>query len=152
MEKTRSRTTIYWRRAAKQGASGKNLIWLRNRIISALNEKWPHLGCFVTSGDHFFGMGQKKKNVGLHLLIFGVAIDGRAIVLYPIRAHNKSSGKVPPRIKGLMMEYELRGALVGTCVEIGDAYDVVIDNPAEYPRKKRTYTYRKAFKTNDSEE
>lgn len=146
----RSYNTLYFRRAAKKGRSGKNLIWLRNRIIEALNN-WEQLGCHVFAGDYFFGMGQKRKNTGFHLLIFGVSKDGKAIVLYPIRPHNKSGGILPKSVREFMMEFDSRGALVGTCVEIGDAWDVVKNDPIEYPRKKRTYTHLKLGK-NDEEE
>jgi hypothetical protein len=150
MTSHRKLNTLYRRTAAKRGHSGKTLIWLRNRIVEALTN-WEQLGCIVSTGDHFFGMGQKKKNIGFHLFIFGTAKDGRAILLYPIRPHNKSGGILPRRIREFMMEYDARGAIVGTCTEIGDAWDVVIDDP-EYPRKKRTYTHRKRPLNDDSEE
>jgi hypothetical protein len=152
MRAQRNLNTLYFRRATKKGRSGKNLIWLRNRILEAFKTWEPTLEAHVASGDHFFGMGQKRKNIGLHLLIFGVARDGRAILLYPIRAHNKSGGFLPKAVREFMMEYEHRNALVGTCVEIGDAFDIVVDNAAEYPRKKRTYTHLKVAKNEDSEE
>lgn len=152
MPSPQNRNTIYWRRAQKQGKGNRSLIWLRNRIIRALNETWTHLDCFVVTGDHFFGMGQKKKLIGHHLFIMGVANDGRAIVLYPIRQENKSSGKVSLATQKFMLEYEKRGAIVGTCADISDAYDVVIDDEREYPRKKRTFVYRKTWELNGQTE
>lgn len=109
---------------------------LRNRIVRAINN-WEQLGCKAISGNRFFVIKGERKGTGFHLLVFGVAPDGRAILIYP-QPHR---GKVPIAICMLMMDFHTRGALVGCAKEIGDAYDVIVDNPSEYKRKRRTWRF-----------
>jgi hypothetical protein len=111
-------------------------IMLRNRIVQALTN-WDQLGCRVVRGDRFFRLKTDRQGLGLHLLVFGTSKDGEAILIYPY----PHKGRVPLDVCRLMRDFFYRGALVGCAAEIGDAWDIVQNNPDEFKRKKRTYRF-----------
>jgi len=114
---------------------------LRNKIVTALTN-WQQLGCVALKGDRFFVIRGERKTPGMHLLVWGCAKDGRAIMIWPM-ARTRT---MPLIVAELMGEYHSRGALVGCAKNIGDAFDVVADNPREYKRKLRTYQFLQAIK------
>lgn len=129
-------------RGRLKGHPHRNETWLKNRIITHLNE-WRHLGCDVMSADRFFARGEGDRKRKFRHFIIGCAKDGRMILLYPIAPRRpKLLKKVAAE---LMDKWASRGALVGCCTDIGDAYDIVIDDPIEYPRKRRTYFYERCL-------
>lgn len=110
---------------------------LRNKIVEHLN-RWQQLGCLVK--PHSAGMVSKTgKERFLGRLISGVAKDGRAILILPILSRKT---KIPFNLCRLMMQYDGRGAIVGTAEHIGDAWDIVYADPKQYKRKAKTYLYR----------
>lgn len=128
-----------------------NQVRLRNKFVRTINN-WPQLGAYswygatpttrLSGGDeNRVGIGQKDKHI-LWRLVGGVARDGRLILIYPLV---KYRDEVPFTISQLMMEAESRGAIVGTACNIGDVYTIVADNPTEYKRCQRTYSYRNWF-------
>lgn len=132
----------------------KNRIRLRNHIVHHLNN-WQQLGCYVRAGVSP-RLTQKNKNKGTYepRFVSGVAKDGRAILIYPITS---KFAHVPAPVVALMMEYDSRGAIVGTAENESDAFDIVVCNEKEYPRKQKTWGHRywldkQKRKTNDAEE
>lgn len=111
--------------------------WLRNRIVAHLNQ-WP-LDVLVFGGDKFFSDNKYSKWFFHRRLIFGVGQGGKAILLYPVARRTRM---LPLAICKLLSEFESRGAVVGCVYNISDAWDVCVQNPREYKRKKRTYDYR----------
>lgn len=113
-------------------------IRLRNKIIKHLNQ-WQQLGCLVREyapPRTKLGRGQNRF---MNRLIGGVSKDGRAILLYPIRDRRET---IPRLICELMLEYDGRGAIVGTCLHIGDAWDCVFNDEKAHKRKQQTWSYR----------
>lgn len=99
----------------------------------------------VRCGDAFqfhTSKGPRDFRFFSRLIIGTKAPNGRAVLVYP---HIQYSKKTPTCILKIMMEYEAQGAIVGYACNIGDAWDIVFDNPKEYKRKVRTYDYRKDF-------
>lgn len=115
-----------------------NRLRLRNKIIKHLNG-WQQLGCMAREFSTSPAVRGRDRNRFIWRLVSGVAKDGRAILIYPIRDRRE---KVPKLICELMMQYEGRQAIVGCALHIGDAWDIVSDNEAEYKRKQQTYSYR----------
>lgn len=109
---------------------------MRNRIVNALNN-WQQLGCLALSGDRFFVPKKFMRGRYMARLVFGVAKDGRAILILP----NPRRSPLPMFIARLLQDYESHGALVGCAQDILDAYDIVADS-AEHKRKQRTFAYR----------
>jgi hypothetical protein len=118
-----------------------NKVRLRNRIVDHLNA--AGLGCFVESIKREFA------EISRHL-VWGVAKDGRAILIYPIGP--KRTGDFSKRVATLMEEFEKRGAIVGCAASIGDAWDIVYSDETVYKRKKRTYNHKVTTKKGDTDE
>ena len=115
-------------------------VHLRNKIIKNLHE-WEQLGCRVYSGAALFRDRRAGDPRFRHFwrLVFGVAKDGRAILVYPMPDRK---GRIPDHIVDLLAEYHDRGALAGCAADIGDAWDIVVSDPKEYPRKSRTFMFQ----------
>ncbi len=119
-------------------------IRLRNAIIRHLNA-WGQLNTIVRCGDAFqfhVTKGRRETRFFSRLIIGTKGPGGRAVLIYP---HIEDSKKTPTCIVKIMMEYEAQGAIVGYACNIGDAWDIVFDDPKEYKRKRRTYNYQKDF-------
>lgn len=71
--------------------------------------------------------------------VFGVSKEGLAILIYPLRYDKEF---VPISACALMSEWASRGALVGCCKSIGDAWDVVVNDSENYKRKRHTFSYQ----------
>lgn len=121
----------------------KGRIHLRNKIIAFLNGK-ASFGCKV----HAEGIPGAKRMRGARAryfsrLITGVAKDGRMIVIYPF-IHRREL--IPRPICEYMREVEMRCGITGTASNIGDAYEIVADDPVEYPRKEKTKLHQYAMR------
>lgn len=84
----------------------------------------------------------------------GVAKDGRAILIYPIISR---FSRLPGPVVKLMMEYESRGAIVGTAEDVNDGWDIVADDAKNYKRKQKSFGHlywanKQKEKKHDSEE
>ena len=118
----------------------KNRLSHRNQLARQLVAWGDRLGVYVD--EQYIAPSTKMRDRNRFFfwrLIRGVAMDGRAIVLYPIL---NRLDPVPLLVSRLMMLYAKRGAIVGCVLDIGDCWDVVYDNPLEYKRKVRTFSYR----------
>lgn len=115
----------------------RGTVWLRNRLIEAINN-WHMLDATVTSGFRFFGKDRPKYK-GLSRLVIGVGKGGKAIAIYPYRQGSKNT---PLAVCRLMRDWADRGALVGMAVDILDGWDICADDEKDYKRKRRTYYYR----------
>ncbi len=113
----------------------KGRINLRNRIERFLNEH-ATFGCKVHSGVTPSPKKQvKAKERFFWRFVTGTAKDGRTILIYPMILRNE---RIPVPICEYMKEIESRNALVGTAENLGDAYTIVVDDPIEYKRAKKT--------------
>lgn len=112
---------------------------LRNRIVTALNS-WEQLGCIAFAGP---APGYAREKYGKQKyfwrLVSGVAKDGRAVLIYPVR---NRWDRVPRKVVRLMLELEGRGAIVGTAENIGDAWCIAAADTVEYKRAKKTFLHQ----------
>lgn len=114
-------------------------VYLRNKIVKALNN-WQQLGCMAWAGPTpGFRRLRKVNDPYSWRLVSGISSEGKAMILYPIL---KANDRVPLSICRFMLEAESRGAIVACCETIGDAWDAAFDDGDEYPRKRRSYSYR----------
>lgn len=107
---------------------------VKNKILQFLNGPkfdcrlvWMKLSCFKEKKTYF---------------LIGCARDGRTVLIYPLR---RWSDRLPVDVARYMCEVETRSPYVGTAINIGDAYTILADNAAEYPRALRTRLHEKSM-------
>lgn len=118
----------------------ENRIRLRTRIIEFLNSK-EALGCKVFAGappGAHKAYGKRAERL-FPRLITGTAGSGKAVALYPY-IHNREM--LPISICQFLIDVEERGGISGTVRNLGDSFEVLVDNSEEYPRKKQTMLHR----------
>lgn len=113
-------------------------VYLRNKLIHHLNN-WQQLGCLVRPWPTTAIPKRKGKERFLGRLIWGVAKDGRAILILPILSRKT---KIPFNLCSLMVNYEGRGAIVGCAEHLGDSWDIVFADESQHKRKQKTYLHR----------
>jgi hypothetical protein len=110
----------------------ENRMRLRNRLMRQLKEWGGRLNvssvrCEAPSGNRY-----------RELIIWAVGPRGKTIFIYPTVNHYE---RIPLGICEEMEEASQHGALVGSAANIGDVWDICIDDEVEYPRKARTYRW-----------
>jgi hypothetical protein len=109
--------------------------------VKAANGVWKdYLNCIVFSGSHLYIKNdQLIGNRYLNRLVIGASFDGRAIIIYA--DPGASRWFVPRSVRNIMRGVHERGGIVGIAKDLGDAWDIIVDNPKEYKRKPRTYYF-----------
>jgi hypothetical protein len=74
-------------------------------------------------------------------LLGGVNAQGKAFFIWIDTSRN-----MPFRVAEVLCRLEDRGAICGLACCIGDSWDIVIDKPEEYKRKKYTFWHRTVLK------
>jgi hypothetical protein len=120
---------------------------LRRRVLVCFQEKWPMLEAKLFYGEP--GILDLQDRLSGQVL-YGYKMGGKMIFLYV----SKSVRAAPRAVYQRMREMEAAGCLVGIVCQLGDAWDIVVDDPINYKRKKRTFLYREQEepKNDESEE
>jgi VRR-NUC domain. len=117
---------------------------LQRNIVEHLNTR-SNLGCAVSrikNGGTYdpirkiFRSNNTEKGIPD---IMGCTKDGIAVFIEVKMAN----GKLSPEQTEYLIERSKRGAIVGVAYDIGDAFDIVVNDPINYPRKDRTFGNKK---------